>query len=193
MSPWWKHSHITQTVTVKTFISPSTFDPGSRSPLAPSGSGWFHVLPLFSCNPSSSGLFPYKPHLPHLCSFITRLPVPPLSPYITTSTFLSLLLSLLLNLNPDQSTISISCTFFITFLSYISCRAQCRVILLFSLTLSPSLSGAALQGPADWIRAFYSHWVDRWAQMQISAGIESVAVVHPRQQWCLRVWRQPVS
>lgn len=112
--------------------------------------------------PSSSMLFHYRAH--HPSSLLL------LSPFITTSTFLSLLLSLFLNLNPDQSTIS--CTFFITFLSYSSCWAQCRVILLFSLSLS--LSGAALQGPADWIRAFYSHWVDHQAEMQISVGTESV-------------------
>lgn len=192
MWPWWKHSHITQTVTVKTFISPSTFDPGSRSPLAPSSSGWFHVLPLLSSNPSSSGLsFPpnhtsliYALSLPGSTSLLSppTLPHPPFSLYCSVSS------SILILINPPFPFPAPS--------SSLSCRTSLAGPSVewsyCSLSLSLSLSGAALQGPADWIRAFYSHWVDRWAQMQISAGIESVAVVHPRQQWCLRVWRQPV-
>lgn len=40
--------------------------------------------------------------------------------------------------------------------------ARCRLILLLRFSLFPCvcLSGAALQGPADWIRALYSLWVD---------------------------------
>lgn len=93
----------TQTVTVKTFISPSTFDPGSRSPLAPSGSGWFHVLPLLSSNPSSSGLsFPPNhtsliyalslPGSPSLLSPLT-LPHPPFSLYCSVCSSILILIN----------------------------------------------------------------------------------------------------
>lgn len=72
--------------------------------------------------------------------------------------------------------------------------ARCRLILLLRFSLFPCvcLSRAALQGPADWIRALYSLWVDHRAQMQISAGIGRVAVVQPRQQCRLRVKSQAV-
>lgn len=154
-------------------------------PLTPAADPlWFCLIPRpssLSSNPTSSdlSLSPSTPSSSVLFHYPAQRPssLLLLSPFITTSTFLSLLLRLLLNLNPDQSTIS--CTFFITFLSYGSCWAQRRVILLFcltlTLTLTPTLSlWAALQGPADWIRAFYSHWVDHRAEMQISVGMESV-------------------
>lgn len=159
MSPRWKHSHITQTVTVKSFISPRTFAPGSRSPRALSGSGWFHVLPLLSSNPSSSGLsLPANhtsliyalslPGSPSLLSPLT-LPHPPFSLYCSVSS------SILILINPPfpfpAPSSSLSCR--------TSCWAQCRVILLFSLTLSLSLGqhfrdlliGLELSIPTGWI------------------------------------------
>lgn len=50
---------------------------------------------------------------------------------------------------------------------------------------SGAFSGAALQGPDDWIRAFYSLWVACRAQMQIAASMKSHAAFNPRQQCCL--------
>lgn len=80
-------------------------------------------------------------------------------------------------------------SFLVSFLSPLPGWAQCRVILLLSL----SLSGAALQGPADWIRAFYSLWADHRAQMQITTGVESVPqLTQDNTADCLRVTTQHV-
>lgn len=59
--------------------------------------------------------------------------------------------------------------------------------------VSLRLLGAALQGPADWIRAFYSLWVDHREQMQIATSVESVQwLTQGNNAVWLRVKSQPV-
>ncbi len=189
MSLQWKYFQITKTVMVKLFISLSTFalltaDPLMHLPVLVTSMPFVYSLPIL---PPLLLLTSLPANHTSLISFLS-LPHPPsplflplLSPFITTSTFLSLFhsvsSSILIPFNPSFPFLLLLRPFPVFPLWLGPVRSD-PIVMGFShslsLSLSLPLSGVALQGPADWIRAFYSLWVDHRAQMQIATSVERV-------------------
>lgn len=115
-----------------------------------------------------------KPHLPH---FLTSPII--LAPVRSSRLFFRL------NPSPLQSLIPLPS------LSCLPSPAETSAEWSYCC-VSLHLSGAALQGPADWIRAFYSLWVDHREQMQIATSVESVQrLTQDNNAVWLRVKSQP--
>lgn len=156
--------------------------------------GYFHPL---SSNPASSD--PSSPNHTSLISFLS-LPIPPSSLSIHSSP--SPFLCFHYHIHLSTSFHSLTSSVLILFLSFPPFSSSLSSVLPLlipsflngpsvewsyccaSLSLSLCVSGAALQGPPDWIRAFYSLRVDHRTQMQIATSGKR-AVVNPRQQCCL--------